>query len=46
MTDHVGLLHLKKTIKRQIEATDKKINLLVYQLYDLTEDEINIIEKK
>ena len=31
-------------IENQIAYTDKKINHLVYQLYDLTEEEIKIVE--
>lgn len=31
-------------LKTEIEATDKKIDTLVYQLYDLTDEEIKIIE--
>jgi len=34
----------KKLIERQIEATDKQIDILVYDLYGLTEDEIQIVE--
>ncbi len=35
----------KKTVlARQIEATDRQIDQLVYQLYDLTEEEIKIVE--
>lgn len=34
----------KKLIENQIKATDKKINELVYNLYDLTKEEIAIIE--
>lgn len=34
----------KQSIQRQIDATDKKIDQLVYRLYDLTEEEIQIIE--
>ena len=30
--------------QRQITATDKQIDQLVYQLYDLTEEEIKIVE--
>lgn len=30
--------------QRQIEATDRQIDALVYELYDLTEDEIRIVE--
>ena len=31
-------------LKRQIEATDHQIDQLVYDLYDLTPDEIAIVE--
>jgi type I restriction-modification system DNA methylase subunit len=34
----------KEPIERQIAATDKKIDHLVYQLYGLTEEEIKIVE--
>lgn len=34
----------KELIQRQIDATDKQIDTLVYELYDLSEDEIRIIE--
>jgi type II restriction/modification system DNA methylase subunit YeeA len=33
------------TIRRQIDATDRKIDQLVYQLYNLTDEEIKIIEE-
>ena len=33
-------------IERQIAATDKKIDELVYQLYGLTEEEIKMVEGK
>ena len=36
--------HEKETLQRQIEATDRQIDLLVYELYDLTEEEIKIVE--
>ena len=36
--------HEKTTIQRQIAATDQRIDRLVYDLYDLTEDEIQIVE--
>jgi type I restriction-modification system DNA methylase subunit len=36
----------KEPIERQIAATDKKIDELVYQLYGLTEEEIKIVEGK
>jgi hypothetical protein len=32
--------------KRQIDATDKKIDYIVYELYGLTEEEIAIVEEK
>jgi hypothetical protein len=34
----------KEPITRQIAATDKKIDKLVYELYGLTEEEIRIVE--
>jgi len=34
----------KTSLKRHIEATDQEIDRLVYKLYDLTEDEIKIVE--
>jgi len=33
-------------LQRQIEATDKQIDRLVYELYGLTEEEIGIVEGK
>ncbi|MBW8002532.1 MAG: N-6 DNA methylase [Planctomycetes bacterium] len=35
----------KTRIQRQINTTDKKIDKLVYELYDLTEKEIKIVEE-
>ena len=35
----------KTKIQRQIDATDKKIDKLVYELYGLTEEEIKIVEE-
>lgn len=35
----------EKILKIKIRKTDDKINQLVYKLYDLTEDEIRIIEE-
>ncbi len=35
----------RKLIQQQITTTDKKINEIVYELYDLTEEEIKIIEE-
>ena len=37
--------HEQTSLKRQIDATDRRIDRLVYDLYDLTEDEILIVEK-
>jgi len=34
----------KTRIQRQIDATDKQIDNLVYELYVLTEEEIKIVE--
>jgi len=34
----------KTRIQRQIAATDKQIDNLVYELYGLTEEEIKIVE--
>lgn len=36
--------HEKTGLQRQIEATDRQIDALVYELYGLTEDEIRIVE--
>ena len=34
----------KQLYQRQIEATDRQIDALVYELYGLTEEEIGIVE--
>ena len=36
----------KTMLKRQIEATDRQIDKLVYELYGLTDEEIKIVEGK
>ncbi len=36
---------IKKILKRQIEVVDGEIDQLVYRLYDLTVEEIGIVEK-
>ena len=41
----VGTGYDKQMIQRQIDATDAQIDRLVYDLYDLTEDEIKIVEE-
>jgi len=40
----VKIDHEKNLIEGQIEATDKQIDALVYELYGLTEEEIRIVE--
>jgi hypothetical protein len=35
----------KTLLQRQIEATDRQIDALVYELYGLTEEEIRIVEE-
>ena len=37
--------HEKDSLQRQIDATDRQIDRLVYELYDLTDDEIKIVEE-
>ncbi len=37
--------HEKTLLSRQIEATDKQIDALVYELYGLSEEEIAIVEE-
>jgi len=37
--------HEKSLIQRQIDATDKQIGQLVYELYGLTNGEIRIVEE-
>ncbi len=34
----------KTMLQRQIEVTDREIDRLVYELYELTEEEIRIVE--
>ncbi len=36
--------HVVTALQRQVEATDKQIDALVYELYGLTDDEIAIVE--
>ena len=33
-----------RATRRQIDATDRQIDQLVYQLYDLTDEEVKIVE--
>lgn len=37
--------HERAIVQRQIEATDRKIDELVYELYGLTDEEIHIVEE-
>jgi len=37
--------HDKTAIQRQIDATDRRIDRLVYDLYNLTDEEIHIVEE-
>jgi len=37
--------HEKTLLSRQIDATDRQIDSLVYELYGLTEEEIAIVEE-
>ena len=37
--------HGKEVLQRQIEATDRQIDRLVYELYGLSEEEIGIVEE-
>ena len=39
-----GPEHERTLIARRIEATDRQIDRLVYELYGLTEEEIEIVE--
>jgi hypothetical protein len=41
---NVNAPHDKQTIQRQIDATDRQIDKLVYELYGLTEEEIRVVE--
>ena len=36
--------HEKTTLQRQIDGVDQQIDQLVYELYDLTDEEIRIVE--
>jgi hypothetical protein len=36
--------HEKTALQRQIDATDRQIDQLVYELYGMTDDEISIVE--
>ena len=38
--------HEQENLKRQIDATDRQIDKLVYELYALTDEEIKIVESE
>lgn len=38
--------HAKTVLQRQIDAADRQIDQLVYELYGLTEEEIKIVEEE
>jgi len=42
--DSVGTPHEQENLRRQIDATDRQIDKLVYELYGLTDKEIKIVE--
>lgn len=44
--DEVKTPHEKTALQRQIDEIDKQIDRLVYKLYDLTEEEIAIVERE
>ena len=39
-----GTPHVKTVLQRQIEATDRQIDALVYELYGLTAEDITVVE--
>ena len=41
----VKAAHEKTILERQIDATDRQIDRLVYDLYGLTDEEIKIVEE-
>ena len=41
-----GVPHVKAALQRRIEMTDRQIDRLVYELYELTEGEIAVVEGK
>jgi hypothetical protein len=38
--------HEQESLKRTIAATDPQVDVLVYELYGLTEEEISIVERR
>ena len=51
MIDEIMEIYLEEVekrekVEREIEATDREIDRMVYELYGLTEDEIKVVEGK
>ena len=44
--DSASVPHIQNTLKRQIEAADSQIDQLVYKLYNLTDEEIKVVESE
>jgi type I restriction-modification system DNA methylase subunit len=44
-TNRLNAPHEKETLRRQIDATDRQIDQIVYKLYGLTPEEIKIVEE-
>ncbi len=42
---HFKGLNNKTRVRQEIEATDRQIDQLVYELYGLTDEEIEIVEE-
>ena len=40
-----GLPHLRQMLNRRIEAADRQLDALVYQLYGLDDEEIRLVEQ-
>jgi hypothetical protein len=38
--------HEQESLQRQITATDSQIGALAYDLYDLTEEEVAVVERR
>ena len=43
--ESAGTGHQKTVLQRQIETTDRQIDRLVYELYELSDEEIAIVEE-
>ena len=50
MIDEIMEIYLEEVekrekVEREIEATDREIDRMVYELYGLTEEEIGVVER-